>query len=53
MRRKMRRHAVYSVLFALSSVVAFVMFSPGMTMVVEMNDLEQNEGSEEPVEEGD
>ena len=51
--KKMRRHAVYSVLFALSSVVAFVMFSPGMTMVVEMNDLEQNEGSEEPVEEGD
>jgi hypothetical protein len=51
--KKMRRHAVYSVLFALSSVVAFVMFSPGMTMVVEMDDL--NDGapaSEEEVVEG-
>jgi len=54
--KKMRRHAVYSVLFALSSVVAFVMFSPGMTMVVEMDDLIESDGApaseEEVVEEG-
>ena len=53
--KKMRRHAVYSVLFALSSVVAFVMFSPGMTMVVEMDDLIESDGApaseEEAIEE--
>jgi hypothetical protein len=56
--KKMRRHAVYSVLFALSSVVAFVMFSPGMTMVVEMDDLVESDSgassnaTEEDKEEG-
>jgi len=45
--RRMRRHAVYSVLFAISSVVAFIMFSPGMTLMVEMDDVAGEREEEE------